>query len=38
MTNPISDIYQRMWKPEYPRLEILPPQQPSTDAPASAFS
>ncbi len=24
MTNPISDIYQRMWKPEYPRLEILP--------------
>jgi malate dehydrogenase (oxaloacetate-decarboxylating) len=33
MTNPISDIYQRMWKPEYPRLEILPPQ-PSTDEPA----
>jgi len=24
MTNPINDIYQRMWKPEYPRLEILP--------------
>ena len=24
MTNPIADIYQRMWKPEYPRLEILP--------------
>ncbi len=24
MTNPISDIYQRMWKPEYPSLEILP--------------
>jgi malate dehydrogenase (oxaloacetate-decarboxylating) len=23
MTNPISDIYQRMWKPEYPRLEIV---------------
>jgi malate dehydrogenase (oxaloacetate-decarboxylating) len=22
MTNPINDIYQRMWKPEYPRLEI----------------
>ena len=25
MTNAISDIYQRMWKPECPRLEILPP-------------
>jgi len=25
LTNPIADIYQRMWKPEYPRLEILPP-------------
>ena len=25
MTNPINDIYQAMWKPEYPRLEILPP-------------
>ncbi|PKQ23335.1 MAG: NAD-dependent malic enzyme [Actinobacteria bacterium HGW-Actinobacteria-5] len=25
MTNPIHDIYQRMWKPEYPALEILPP-------------
>lgn len=24
MTNPINDIYQRMWKPEYPRLAILP--------------
>ncbi|MGC3994103.1 MAG: NAD-dependent malic enzyme [Propionicimonas sp.] len=24
MTNPINDIYQHMWKPEYPRLEILP--------------
>ncbi len=24
LTNPIADIYQRMWKPEYPRLEILP--------------
>ena len=24
MTNPINDIYQAMWKPEYPRLEILP--------------
>ena len=24
MTNPINDIYQRMWKPEYPKLEILP--------------
>lgn len=24
MTNPINDIYQRMWKPEYPRLEVLP--------------
>jgi malate dehydrogenase (oxaloacetate-decarboxylating) len=27
MTNPIADIYQRMWKPEYPRLEILPVQE-----------
>lgn len=27
MTNPIADIYQRMWKPEYPRLEILPAQE-----------
>lgn len=25
MTDPINDIYQRMWKPEYPRLEALPP-------------
>jgi malate dehydrogenase (oxaloacetate-decarboxylating) len=25
MTNPINDIYQARWKPEYPRLEILPP-------------
>ncbi len=25
MTNPIHDIYQRMWKPEYPALEVLPP-------------
>ncbi|HET7724696.1 MAG TPA: NAD-dependent malic enzyme [Propionibacteriaceae bacterium] len=24
MTNPINDIYQRMWKPEYPPLEVLP--------------
>lgn len=24
MTNPINDIYQRMWKPEYPKLRILP--------------
>jgi malate dehydrogenase (oxaloacetate-decarboxylating) len=24
MTNPINDIYQMMWKPEYPKLEILP--------------
>lgn len=23
--DPVNDIYQRMWKPEYPRLEILPP-------------
>ena len=23
MTNPINDIYQRMWKAEYPRLEIV---------------
>lgn len=22
MTNPIDDIYERMWKPEYPKLEI----------------
>ncbi|CAL8970206.1 putative NAD-dependent malic enzyme 2 [Propionicimonas sp. T2.31MG-18] len=28
MTNPINDIYQRMWKPEYPRLEILPAREP----------
>ena len=21
---PINDIYQMMWKPEYPKLEILP--------------
>ena len=28
MTNPIHDIYQRMWKPEYPALEILPPVTP----------
>ena len=25
MTDPVNDIYQRMWKPEYPRLEVLPP-------------
>ena len=25
LTNPIDDIYQRMWKPEYPRLDVLPP-------------
>ncbi|MFT3832663.1 MAG: NAD-dependent malic enzyme [Micropruina sp.] len=24
MTDPINDIYQRMWQPEYPRLEVLP--------------
>lgn len=24
MTDPINDIYRRMWKPEYPTLEILP--------------
>ena len=24
MSDPISDIYQRMWKPEYPALEIRP--------------
>ncbi len=24
MTNPIHDIYQHMWKPEYPTLEVLP--------------
>ena len=23
-TDPVNDIYQRMWKPEYPRLEVLP--------------
>ncbi len=32
MTNPISDIYQRMWKPEYPKLEILPIQEDVTQA------
>jgi malate dehydrogenase (oxaloacetate-decarboxylating) len=24
MTNPINDIYQHMWKPKYPQLEVLP--------------
>ena len=24
LTDPVDDIYQRMWKPEYPRLEVLP--------------
>ncbi|MEA5116777.1 MAG: NAD-dependent malic enzyme [Propionicimonas sp.] len=24
MTDPVNDLYQRMWKPEYPKLEILP--------------
>lgn len=28
LTDPVNDIYQRMWKPEYPRLEILPPAEP----------
>jgi malate dehydrogenase (oxaloacetate-decarboxylating) len=28
MTNPINDIYQHMWKPRYPKLEILPPRLP----------
>ncbi len=28
LTDPVNDIYQRMWKPEYPRLEILPPDEP----------
>ncbi|MBA3020905.1 NAD-dependent malic enzyme [Propionicimonas sp.] len=28
LTNPINDIYQHMWKPRYPKLEILPPRQP----------
>ena len=23
LKNPINDIYQRMWKPEYPRLEVV---------------
>ena len=23
LTNPIDDIYQRMWKPEYPRLDVV---------------
>lgn len=26
LDNPVDDIYQRMWKPEYPALTILPPQ------------
>ncbi|MCA0250875.1 MAG: NAD-dependent malic enzyme [Actinobacteria bacterium] len=26
--DPVNDIYQRMWKPEYPRLEILPVSEP----------
>ena len=34
MSNPISDIYQRMWKPEYPRLDILPPERDTADRPA----
>ena len=25
MTNPIQDIYQRMWKPDYPQLRIVDP-------------
>jgi len=24
MTNPINDVYNRMWKPDYPTLDILP--------------
>jgi malate dehydrogenase (oxaloacetate-decarboxylating) len=24
LQDPVNDIYQRMWKPEYPRLEVLP--------------
>lgn len=28
LTDPVNDIYQRMWKPEYPRLEILDEDQP----------
>ncbi len=28
MTDPINDIYDRMWKPEYPTLEILPEDDP----------
>ena len=24
LTNPIDAIYERMWKPDYPRLEVLP--------------
>ena len=28
LTDPVNDIYQRMWKPEYPRLEILPEDEP----------
>jgi hypothetical protein len=23
LTNPIQDIYERMWKPEYPELRIV---------------
>jgi len=28
LTDPVDDIYQRMWKPEYPALEIMEPDQP----------
>jgi hypothetical protein len=24
LTNPINDVYNRMWKPDYPTLDILP--------------
>jgi malate dehydrogenase (oxaloacetate-decarboxylating) len=28
MTDPINDIYQHMWKPRYPKLEVLPERLP----------
>ncbi len=28
LTDPVNDIYQRMWKPEYPRLEVQQPLEP----------
>lgn len=32
LTNPVEDVYQRMWKPKYPKLEILPEGTPAKPA------